>query len=283
MCITLQDANLAGTKAGVLVDHLTKTHTLIYQNKSENRSNMPNAMVLPILGKVIQNGFTDTTPFNRFVDELVRAGKPVMRGLVMSFGGGVAKGVELHEVGKYTIVHAYGASVQQIQMALTQVPADKRPSITDELLEWYNSHYDNPELVIACFSNSTVEDNQPIMVEYVPRDLHTLMIPGADSHDGKVPSNKMGADRDHVLFVGEVHGNAGSVLFNHEIGEARKVPFIHNVNFTQNVPAAIKNAAWASLQEDSMGINCDWFFKLRDSQWEERIVSVDTPIYATAQ
>lgn len=283
MCITLQDAKLAQTKAGVLVNFLTETHTLIYQNKSKNTSNLPNAMVLPILGKVVQNGFTDTTPFNRFVDDIVRAGKPVTRGLVVTFGGGGAKGVELHEVGKYTIVHAYGASVDQIQLALQQVPEAKRSTISNELLEWYNTHYDNPELVICCFSNTSVEDNQPIMVEYVPRDLHTLMIPGADSHDGKVPSNKRGTDRDHVLFVGEVHGNSSQVLFNHEIGEEHKVPFIHNVNFTQQVPTAIKNAAWASMQEDVMGMNCDWFFKLRESRWEERMVSVDTPIYQTAQ
>ena len=250
MCITAKPAELSSTYVGVLVNFKKGTHTLMYQNKMENRATGTNCMILPILGE-ISSPLVDTTAYGNFMKEIVTATTPVNR----SFGGGdmVAKGVTVQKVGKYEIVIAKDASTAAIKEALESLDVSKRPEISVELLDRYQEFYSNPTLVICCFSNKDAEISQPIMVEYIPRDMSKIFLPGADSHDGSVPKMGEDVDRDHSLVIGII-----------PIGETK--PYgMYPVTFTQKVPAEIANAYWVGIQPAINGINADWQCSVEES------------------
>lgn len=252
MCVTSQKANLENTITGMLVNHNTKTHTLLYQNKATNLSGGPNCMILPIMGTVKPAGLTDTTPFNKFIDTIVDQTKPQVKSFSASRGGG-SKGIKVVEVGAYTVIIAKGASTTKIQEALKALPAEKRPTISNDLITWYKSFYGNPTLLLCCFSSNDTIKTQPIMVEYTPLKFDTFMIPGADSHDGGIPKMGEPVDRDHVIMFGMIGKNEGQSGSGY-----------HKVQFEQPVPDAIRNAGWQSWPQESMGKNSDWAFLVRN-------------------
>lgn len=246
MCVTSNKAHLHGTKVGLLINLLTRTHTLFYQNEMVNLASGPNCMILPILGEMLPNGLTDTTVYGKFMEEIVKQtaiqSKNASRSAV-SFGG---KGITMEKVGKYDIIIAKGAETEDIVAALSMVDENKCPTIPADLLNWYKDFYQNPQLLICCFDNADEERAQPIMVEFTPRVFEKVLLPGADSHDGKVPRIGSPTDRDHTLVLG-VYGN-------------ESYDDLSPVYFSQKVPQQIKEATWKSIDTNNEEVNGDWGF-----------------------
>jgi len=248
MCITVEEAIMNQTITGVLVDYLKKTHTLFYQNAAENIHDGPNALILPILGAVIGEAI-DTTPFNKCLNDIVSFFEVRTRG---GLSKGLSKGIAIYECGAYTVIHAKDASLKGIEKALQSIQPNKRPNISRELSEWYQTYYSKPELLICCFDGSEMTEVQPIMIEYVPRDFNKVFIPGADSHDGTVPRmGKQRVSRDHKIIFGT-------------IGDGPK--FGQQVKFSQTTAetVAMERATWEVINYPFNGINCDWQFEFEE-------------------
>lgn len=249
MCITLEDSKMNGTTVGGTVNYKARTHIMLYKNNVKNLSGGPNAMVLPIMGKVLK--VTDTTHFNNFMDEIVqqlsetRGAKGMMRGSIKTY-----------QVGAYTILEAENATPKAIIKAIDKLKPHQRPAMKDELLKWYKEHYGNPTLLLCCFTGTDTLNSQPIMVEYKPRNFNSFFIPGADDHHGKIPNLGLKTDRDHTLIFGQY----------------KKPVFINgkSVKFSQDVPVQFQNASWYSTNVPTSGINCDWVFQMDPTSfmWE---------------
>ncbi len=241
MCITLEKSEMTATIVGGAVNYKNQTHTLLYKNTVQNLSARPNALVLPIMGKVLK--VEDTTPFNKFMDEIVDNTRPSFRGAKsVSFGS-----VKTYKVGAYTIIEAENATPVAMMRAIKKLQPEQRPDMTDALLQWYKDHYNNPTLLLCCFTGTDTLSSQPIMVEYEPRNFNSFLVPGADDHHGYIPSMGSYTDRDHTLIFGQY-----------------KKPTLvmggNTMKFSQDVPMQLQNGIWDSTKLPNTGKNCDWVY-----------------------
>lgn len=248
MCITTARAELSKTKIGLIADYITRLHHLFYANNVQNLSDGPNCMILPIPGQIKK--LHDTTPYNKFMDELDRAFPPRQMRSSDSRSLSASKSITIEQVGAYTVVRCESIDANAIQKALETLPENIQPKIGLPLLKWYEEFYGKGhQLILCCFNNKELKQAQPVYVEYVPINFSIGFFPGADSHDGNPPRMGKPVDRDHVLFFG-TRANLSRAM-------ARPVIFTENVN----VPKVIQYSDWNrfTLNGDiSSTYNCDW-------------------------
>ncbi len=248
MCISVNNARLWGTSIANVADFNLHHHHLFYQNKVENLSSTPNAMILPVPG-IVQK-LHDTSAYGKFLDEVVEQLKPRGRGMFVS------KSVSIEDVGMYTIVRARVIEPAEVESALLSVSSHKRPYMKPSLLGWYRGFYGkNTELLICCFDSKEATKPQPIWVQYEPHHFSKLFFPGADSHNGEIPNIGGKVERDHHLIFGTV-------------GASVSAPRGSFGRFSESkIPETLISTRWQHLDEiNGQGINGDWIYDIGNNK-----------------
>ncbi|MGO8993432.1 MAG: hypothetical protein ACLQVI_08880 [Polyangiaceae bacterium] len=216
MCLTLGPARLSDT---VLYAAETRVagklaHVMGYQNRAENLSPGPNAMILPIPASVAlgANNMLDTSKAKSVLSDHVRSLWPVSRGAPQAFGASldVAASVTVFDKGNYTVVLATDA--RSIPAAMDRVPANKRPPLNQTIFDAYAAWYSGWHVALCCFERS-FEVVDPLLWWYEPIDPTRLFAPSLDGHDGGVPQPGPPVGVDHKLVFGSVTKPEGRDVF----------------------------------------------------------------------
>ncbi|MFW5703724.1 MAG: hypothetical protein ACOCXQ_02730 [Patescibacteria group bacterium] len=177
-----------------------RIHVLFYQNNVRNAvNNAANAMLLHFdtSQSMGPNNFIDATNFPKIIDDIVDAALPpatLMRG-----AKGLAFGIQVFDVGIYTVVFANDAAM--IPKALSMVPEHKRPKVNEELFNYYSRAFPGWKFALCCYKIDIAAKSQPLMVWYEPNEYGILRAPGLDEHTGREPVPGEEVDVDHVLFM----------------------------------------------------------------------------------
>lgn len=258
MCLSLHRARLTNTILYAAETHHDGRilHVLGYQNRAENQSKGPNAMLLPIPSDADMgpDNMLDTTAAKYILKDYVTSLRATYDGM-KGFGGGrrsrgLSRGaVQVFEKGSYTVALAEDAA--DLPAALERIPENKRPAANDAIFEAYASLYPGWKMAL-CAWDGTV-DAEPLLWQYEPKDLEHLFMPALDAHDGNPP--KLGSDVtvDHTLIVGSVVAPparyAVEVRFRDPIPEHLK-PFLATHFHGQEFNATISSRPEAGLMKN---------------------------------
>lgn len=233
MCCSLRPAKLTNTilyaaetmHAGRIV------HVMGYQNRAENQSQGPNAMLLPIPTDAAMgpDNMLDTTMAKSILKDYARAIREAHTRLSRGMKGFGADdrlrgGVQVFDKGSYTVALADDAAA--LPGALSRIPQNKRPAVNGDIFTAYSKLYPGWKMAL-CAWDGTI-DAEPLLWQYEPKNPSTLFLPALDAHDGFAP--KLGSDVavDHTLVVGSISGPAKDgieVHFHDTIPEHLK-PFL---------------------------------------------------------
>lgn len=234
MCIFAAEAQVAQTSiyAGETLHPVSQQliHVILYKNNVENLGTGGNAMILPIpAGEPMgPSNFISTQKYPEVLDHLVEAARPQSRGGMTLRGMPAAKGmrsIQIFGVGSYQVVLAQHATASEIQAALQQVDAQKRPSLSTELLEFFTQQLRGYHLALCCFNNVQMQTTQPVMYWYVPNDPTQLVLPALDCHTGGAPDLNALVQVDHSLVVGSHRMKFGS-FFMPEVRDPAMLPYL---------------------------------------------------------
>lgn len=207
MCCTLRPARLSKTtiySAEVYHPDQGHCHVIGYQNSV--RAVGPNAMILPfpaegkmgpenvvndpqlkhVLG-IYQSAVKSLGPNN---DERMSKG-PRRYGAALT-----SRRAQVFESGSYTI--ALADQVMDLSEALTRIPEEKRPEISDEFLKGLSALYPDWPIALCCFKGS-MDSPEPLFWWFKPRFPEVLFAPAIDAHDGDAPSLEGQVARDHTI------------------------------------------------------------------------------------
>lgn len=245
MCITSGPAELSKTKImSIKLDD--DYHLLAYSNSVENLSNKPNSMILAVPGTLTQKDFYDTTAYAKFMDEIEEHWPPRSRGLSKGFDSDTLS-FENFQLGMYNIFVSDSAHL--IGDAISKLSENERPTISSELLNFFQTHYEGWSFVICCFNGNKKVETQPIMFKYKPFDKKMLYFPGMDSHTGGAPDLTKNVRVDHFL-----------------ISEYNKFP---HFEFEENkVPDILKNKHFFGNFEKGRELNGDWYLNTESPIYE---------------
>jgi hypothetical protein len=198
MCVTFAPARLSGTI--VYIGKQKSTHVVGYQTTAISKG--PNAIILHVPGQIANDNLIDTRGFPNLFKNMRDLLIPRPRNS-FSFNSDEAssKTVDHHVCGLYDILVTDTPTA--IPGALAQIPVEKRPNISAELMDYYSKpFFKGNKFLVWCFDEIDEANlKQPILFSYTPTDPDVLTIPGIDAHDGGVP--KLGlVDRDHWLLYG---------------------------------------------------------------------------------
>lgn len=198
-------------------------HVLAYQNKAFNASKTPNAMILPFPTNQEMNQYNiiDTSSFKSFLSEIAAATKIQTRALNSGMLGSrsFAKAALIFNSGSYTVVLAH--DVKDVQEALTKIPENKRPVITEEFLSGYGAMYPNQPIAVCCWENSVKAE--PLLWWYEPKEKGSLFVPTMDAHDGNAPNLHDIVNTDHIISLGST------------IQEVNSSPVYYSSNIPKNI------------------------------------------------
>jgi hypothetical protein len=225
MCVTSDLAKLLGTKIYLGQKKVNRRllHILGYKADPQNLATGPNALIihLPAKVKMTETNNLNTKGCSNLLDDMVQAALPKPKGeLKRSLGINLSERALVYTSGIYTVIQAHSADA--VYDALNRVPANKRPNISRELLQYYNQNYNGWTLQLCCFDNKDVAKAEPLMWWYEPMDYSTFILPGVDSHDGGVPNYRYQVERDTYLIFGsdEFSRNIGHKVWYSD----RKIP-----------------------------------------------------------
>jgi len=243
------------------VDHPTEdgvetVHVLGYQNSVTAYRRGPNAMILPIpaLGSLGPANVVDASGFKDILSEYHQAIehlKPKQKSFSRSFSlsedddedvlGAVA--FEIIDSGAYTV--ALSNSAAGLNLALKEVPSNKRPHIPEAFLDELGRLYPEWPIAICCFDMQDMrgESTDPIFWWYRPRAgfENTLFAPAIDAHDGRPPRLDNLVRRDHTLIFGSKR--AEQLRLGAGIGDKldRMIPAEHRWMFTSGIRGGFIN------------------------------------------
>lgn len=209
MCMTLEQAELSSTLIYVgeaIIKDNKYVHILAYQNTAKNKSDNPNAMVIPFptTEYMDEENVIDTRACKNFLQNITHATeqKSLSRGLylydsddIIGCAGSVA---QVFDVGSYTVILAN--KVTQIPEALKRVPKNKRPVISVKFLIEFNKLYPNQPIAICCWEGYI--EAEPLLWWYIPNNKDKFFIPTMDAHDGNGPKKDSSVWVDHIINVG---------------------------------------------------------------------------------
>lgn len=246
MCITTKPARLSKTQ--ILAMTLDNgNHLLAYCNRVKNISGQANAMILAVPGEVNQSNFYDTTEYNQFLKNLEAHIKPKYRSMYLSKSLSLDE-AEVFDNGIYTVV--ISKSADAIKNALeASVPAEKRPEISSDLLNFFADHYKDWNLVVCCFSGDKEMEAQPIMFEYKPFYPDYLYFPGMDAHNGDKPDLSKQVPMDHTIIFSIKNETDGTYKI-----------------FKQEVPEILKNREYKGTIINGPALNGDWYVNIKEAQ-----------------
>lgn len=176
-----------------------------------------NALVIPLLGAFDSIELIDLSRNKQCLRDIAKTFEPRGRGASKGFdflGGERTLGrVQVLEYDIYTIVIAERAS--DIPQAVQQVPANKRPPLSQEVFDSLDKGYASP-IAVCCFDPTAAGDAAPVGFLYTPFRPDFMFLYTLDGHDGKAPDLNARITLDHTLFVGShTHGmmsGIGSVI-----------------------------------------------------------------------
>ncbi|MER6280916.1 hypothetical protein ABT202_32240 [Streptomyces sp900105245] len=195
MCISAAEAAFSGTTlyCGRLRHPVHGLiHVMGYQNTALNLAAGPNAMLLHL-------------PTRRLAPEqFVSVGRAddILRRMVdaveikdvqddgIAWMGLSRSPVRVFDHDVYTVLLADDPRL--IPTALHQVPWNRRPAVSPELLDFYAGHFPDHAVALCCFANADARRAKPLLVRYEPLDPDRLSVPALDSHTGGPPD--LGAD-----------------------------------------------------------------------------------------
>jgi hypothetical protein len=251
MCITVNEAKLSKTKILSLpIDN--GRHFIAYSNKVINTSGKPNAMILPIPGNTKPEWFHNTEKYKGFIDEIIdKCQMKKYEG--WEERGFLSKGLsdelsfETFELGMYTVGLAKDFS--GIREFIDQLPEEKRPEISEELKEFFETQYAGWSFAVCVFGSDKAIDAQPIAFEYEPFAYNLIYFPTVDSHNGKAPNLNDFVDVDHTF------------IYEHT-GEMTKKYYQNSVVLdTPEIPVFLKEKRYRAIDKRGMDKNADTFIK----------------------
>lgn len=246
MCIVSAEAKLTKTKImSMAIDN--GRHLIAYSNKAKNTSGRVNSMILPIPGKLDKSWFYDTTSYNDFLDDIRKQSTIEMYLSLGMRSKGIDRSFESFEVGFYKIVTTN--DIDSLKEHLSTLDDSQRPEISDELLDFFKSHYKGWSFVVCIFSGNKEMDAQPIMFEYEPFDYNTVYFPTMDSHTGGAPDLTEKVKMDHTIIL------------NHSGLNESKVP---KLKFSQDVPEILKRRKFVAYKYKESLINGDLYVSLSE-------------------
>lgn len=185
-------------------------HVLGYQNRAENLTPGPNAMLLaiPSKAKMGPENMVATNKMPKVLkdqEEALETLRPLTldensfdesKGAVAS--AGFSRAV-VFESGQYTVV--LGESLGTVAKAVSLVPENKRPKLNLQILNAFAGWYKEWTWALCCF-NQAMNDPDPLLWWYEPMKPEEFFAPGLDGHDGNAPNLDAIVDTDHSIMVG---------------------------------------------------------------------------------
>ena len=203
MCVTSAAATLNSTYVGAWeIEHPVYgyRHVMAYQNAPQNLAEGANCMLLhlPAAEPLLPEYLLDTADCPNLLKQM--AASKTSREATL--GSAVAQQVYVVEMGIYHVVLLNEKTPAALEQALTQVPAEKRPAIAPELLQFYSTHFPDYPIVLACFNNRESKQASPIVVHYKPNDPGHLFFNLLEGHDGGPPQLNQLVERHQVIIAG---------------------------------------------------------------------------------
>jgi hypothetical protein len=202
MCVSARPAEFKGTTLYASIKQHQKLGRIAvsgYQNTARNLDRGPNALLLHFPSKehVSKSNLVNTAEAPRILEDMRQALIPRTRGTLSakSFAGDVAEVFD-HDI--YTIVSTHAPHL--IPDALKMVPVHKRPTISSELLGFYEQLFPDWAFLLCCFNNREAQKANPLFWWY-RTDEARLHLPAIDSHTGYAPE-KESVDVDHWVIFG---------------------------------------------------------------------------------
>lgn len=251
MCVTSAEALLTSTYVGAWeIDHPNYgyRHVLAYQNAPQNLADGPNCMILhvPAAQPILPEHLLDTSACPDLLRRMVQH-------LLANYarGGIIAQHVYVVEMGVYHVVLLNEKSQEGLNLALEQIPVEKRPVITPELLAFYTDQFPDYPLVLACFNNQDSHNASPIVLHYQPIDPANLFYNLLEGHDGGVPHLNQPVERHQVIIAGSNRNDewkGAPMYFDHTGVPEHLLPFLPTVGATETlVGEAVNGDGWWSL------------------------------------
>lgn len=191
MCVSVKEADFSDTKGYIGKKKINGEiyHVLGYQNNVQNLFEGGNAMILHFPSKeemnehnVISVSDNDSNIF----DNIFKGFQPkVIHGRYMK---SVSNSVKIFDVGIYTVLMSNKPSL--IYEKLKDIPKNKRPEISLELMNWYEKNYKGWSIAVCCFDSKEKIKAKPLFWYYKPIDKNQLIFPAIDSHSGDVPKKE---------------------------------------------------------------------------------------------
>lgn len=203
MCVTSAAATLNSTYVGAWeIEHPTYgyRHVMAYQNAPQNLAEGANCMLLhlPAAEPLLPEYLLDTADCPNLLKQM--AASIMSRSL--STRNIVPQQVYVVEMGIYHVVLLNEKTPEALEMALAQVPTEKRPPIAPELLQFYSTHFPDYPIVLACFNNRESKQASPIMLHFKPSDPSHLFFNLLEGHDGGPPQLNQLVERHQIIIAG---------------------------------------------------------------------------------
>lgn len=224
MCCSLRPAKLTNTVlyAAEALHEGRRVHVMGYQNRAENLSKGPNAMLLPIPARAPMgpDNMLDTTGAKNIMRDYAQAVRPPRS----RYGGPApaSESVQVFDKGSFTVALADKAS--DLAGAVGRIPANKRPEVNAEVFAVYDQLYPGWKMAL-CAWDGTLEA-EPLLWWYEPQDPTTLFMPALDAHDGGPPRIGANVEVDHSVVVGSVTNPTGKQVLFRDALPTHLTPFL---------------------------------------------------------
>lgn len=255
MCVTSASATLESTIVGAWeIEHPSYgyRHVMAYQNVPTNLADTPNCMLLhlPAAEPLLPEYLLDTSECPLLLVQM--ANSIVSRSFTpMS----APQKVYVVEMGIYHVVLLNEKTPEALKEALMQVPLEKRPAISTELLQFYATHFPEYPIVLACFNNRDSKQASPIMLHFKPIDPKHLFYNLLEGHDGTAPDLNRLVKRHQTIIAGsnitQPHDLRFSIPFKANGVPAHLLPFLPSlieIEHLAGVGEAVNEDGWWSLK-----------------------------------
>lgn len=226
MCLSSAPARFSDTIlcAGMVYRGRTPIHVIGYQNTAANLHLGPNCMILPLQSATDMGpeNILDTSGAKKILKDMRSAIEPprskgVMRGGAKSFGLDSLR-VQVFDHDVYSI--CLGRVGADFQSALKKVGEDRRPTIPEEILQFFNTYYKGYHLALCCFNNRDAQSASPMLWQYEPSNPDVIVAPAIDGHDGRAPRVGTSVDLDHILISFAPHVTGSPVRYTDDVPPA---------------------------------------------------------------
>jgi hypothetical protein len=213
MCVSFDNSQMRDTilyAARTIIDN-EEWHVVGYQNTAESAG--PNAMLLPFPSAepMTRENILDISECPWLLKEMCSAigfSLGTRSAGTRSAGTRSARTLEVFDSGSYTVILA--SNPEDIPLALSQVPENKRPKPNVEICNFYAKAYPNWPVALCCWSGAIKAE--PLLWKYKPKNKDFLFAPALDSHDG-TPPKRQKVKVDHSLIWGDVSSPVGRKVF----------------------------------------------------------------------